>query len=52
MHSRTKHDLRAATPDGDHELAADSELSILRDVFRMLPNGVTVQDEQGRFMVV
>jgi c-di-GMP phosphodiesterase Gmr len=30
----------------------DSELDILRDVFRMLPNGVTVQDEQGRFLLM
>ena len=52
MHSRTEHDLRAAAPDGDNELAADTELSILRDVFRMLPGGVTVQDEQGRFLLV
>ena len=28
-----------------------SELSILRDVLRMLPNGVTVQDEQGRLLL-
>ena len=33
-------------------LAVDTELSILRDVFRMLPAGVTVQDEQGRFLLV
>ena len=31
---------------------AEPELSILRDVFRMLPNGVTVQDEQGGFLLV
>src|SRR4029079_3074764 len=30
----------------------DSELSILRDVFRLLPTGVTVQDEQGAFLLV
>jgi c-di-GMP phosphodiesterase Gmr len=29
-----------------------SELSILRDVLRMLPNGVTVQDEHGRVLLV
>ena len=52
MHSRTQHDPRTAAPDDDKELAADTELSILRDVFRMLPNGVTVQDEQGRFLLV
>jgi cyclic di-GMP phosphodiesterase Gmr len=35
---------------GDDGLSA-SELSILRDVFRMLPNGVTVQDEHGRVLL-
>ena len=30
----------------------DSELSILRDVFRLLPTGVTVQDEHGEFLLV
>ena len=52
MHSRTQYDPRTAAPDHDNELAGDTELSILRDVFRMLPNGVTVQDEQGRFLLV
>jgi diguanylate cyclase (GGDEF)-like protein len=42
MQSRTPHDLDIA----------DTELGILRDVVRMLPNGVTVQDEQGRFLLV
>jgi c-di-GMP phosphodiesterase Gmr len=36
-------------PGDDGESA--SELSILRDVFRMLPNGVTVQDEHGRVLL-
>ena len=35
----------AITPGDDG--ASVSELSILRDVLRMLPNGVTVQDEDG-----
>ena len=52
MASRTKHDLQAAATEDNHELAGDTELSILRDVFRMLPAGVTVQDEQGRFLLV
>jgi diguanylate cyclase (GGDEF)-like protein len=50
MQSRTQNDPRtAATED---ELALDAELAILRDVFRMLPTGVTVQDERGRFLLV
>jgi c-di-GMP phosphodiesterase Gmr len=36
----------------DHEGAFASELSILRDVFRLLPTGVTVQDESGDFLLV
>ena len=30
----------------------ESELSILRDVFRLLPAGVTVQDEHGEFVLM
>jgi cyclic di-GMP phosphodiesterase Gmr len=52
MQSRHLHDLRTAATDGDTGLALDAELSILRDVFRMLPTGVTVQDEHGRFLLV
>ena len=48
MQSRTKYSLQTA----ESELAADTELSILRDVFRMLPSGVTVQDEHGNFLLV
>ena len=50
MQGPIQHELYAAAQDS--ESAADSELSILRDVFRMLPTGVTVQDEQGRFLLV
>jgi diguanylate cyclase (GGDEF)-like protein len=39
----------ATTPGDDGESA--SELSILRDVLRMLPNGVTVLDEDGRVLL-
>jgi c-di-GMP phosphodiesterase Gmr len=39
----------ATTTADDGEPA--SELSILRDVLRMLPNGVTVQDEHGRVLL-
>jgi c-di-GMP phosphodiesterase Gmr len=50
MQSRSTLDLHPATPQG--EFAVESELNILRDVLRMLPAGVTVQDEQGRFLLV
>jgi c-di-GMP phosphodiesterase Gmr len=52
MQSRTEHDVRIAATEGDGEPALVTELKILRDVFRMLPTGVTVQDEQGRFLLV
>jgi cyclic di-GMP phosphodiesterase Gmr len=52
MYSRHQHPLQAATTEPDSEAADDSELRILREVFKMLPNGVTVQDEQGRFLLV
>lgn len=52
MQSRNPHDLLIAATDGENGLAAESELGILRDVFRMLPAGVTVQDEHGRFLLV
>jgi cyclic di-GMP phosphodiesterase Gmr len=52
MHSPTKQDLQAAASMADHEGVSDSELHILRDVFRLLPTGVTVQDERGDFLLV
>src|SRR2546423_8104207 len=52
MQSRGKQDLHNASTERDLEPAVDSELSILRDIFRMLPNGVAVQDEHGRFLLV
>jgi c-di-GMP phosphodiesterase Gmr len=52
MQSRQQYHPQTATIEPDSEIADDSELNILRDVFRMLPSGVTVQDEQGRFLLV
>src|SRR5229473_5458918 len=52
MQNLPKHDLQTAATKADGALAVDAELSILRGVFRMLPAGVTVQDEQGRFLLV
>src|SRR6202162_4704845 len=51
MQSPIRQNLHAAATQ-DSESAVDSELSILRDVFRMLPTGVTVQDEHGCFLLV
>ncbi len=52
MQSRAKHDPQTATTEAGGGFAVDTELSVLWDVFRLLPGGVTVQDEQGRFLLV
>ncbi|MBA2397712.1 MAG: EAL domain-containing protein [Bradyrhizobium sp.] len=52
MHSPYKHDLQAAATEAGNEGAPSPELSILRDVLRLLPTGVTVQDEHGNFLLV
>ena len=52
MQSRYQDEPRTAAPDGEDVRADDNELSILRDVLRMLPAGVTLQDEHGRFLLV
>ncbi|MGH6766537.1 MAG: diguanylate cyclase, partial [Bradyrhizobium sp.] len=44
--------LHAAAIEGEPEIITDAEPGLLTDVFRMLPHGVTVQDEQGRFLLV
>jgi diguanylate cyclase (GGDEF)-like protein len=41
-----------ATLRPDDSLGAGFDADILKDVFRMLPTGVTVQDEDGRFLLV
>src|SRR6476660_2131170 len=52
MHSSKKHDFQAAATQTRNESIFESELSILRDVFRLLPAGVTVQDEHGEFVLM
>jgi diguanylate cyclase (GGDEF)-like protein len=52
MQSRFNLDLQTAATEGAHERAADGELGMLRDIFRLLPSGVTIQDEQGHFLLV
>jgi len=52
MHSPHKHDFQAADTAAGNESADDIELSVLRDVLRLLPTGVTVQDEYGNFLLV
>src|SRR5580698_10016056 len=52
MQSRHHFDLQATAVEGADSRAAGDELGILRDVFKLLPGGVTVQDEEGRFLLV
>src|ERR1700712_5577328 len=51
MHSPHKHDFQPAETQAGNE-GNDTELSILREVLRLLPTGVTVQDEHGNFLLV
>ncbi len=51
MHSPHKYDLQPAETEAGNE-GNDTELSILREVLRLLPTGVTVQDEHGNFLLV
>jgi cyclic di-GMP phosphodiesterase Gmr len=52
MHSSNKHDFQTAATQASDESKFESELSILRDVFRLIPAGVTVQDEHGEFVLM
>lgn len=52
MQSPIQHDFQMATAVATNESKLHSELRILRDVVRLLPAGVTVQDEQGNFLVI
>jgi diguanylate cyclase (GGDEF)-like protein len=52
MQSRFNLNPQTAATEGTHERAADGELDMLRDIFRLLPSGVTIQDEQGHFLLV
>ena len=40
------------TPQNEAATASERELELLRDVLRMLPVGVTVQDEEGHFLLI
>jgi len=52
MQGLTSSHLRAVEPEDEPAPGGDVELNILRDVVRMLPAGVTVQDEHGHFLLV
>ncbi len=52
MQSRATYDVQDPAPNGDGAAASDAELGFLKDVLNVLPTGVTVQDEHGRFLLV
>ncbi len=52
MSSRDSHDPQAAAQDGAPNPFSHYELSILNDIIRLLPTGITVQDEQGRLLLM
>jgi cyclic di-GMP phosphodiesterase Gmr len=52
MQSHAGQQLRITATDADVPRAPETELALLRDVLKMLPAGVTVQDEHGHFLLV
>jgi cyclic di-GMP phosphodiesterase Gmr len=52
MQNPPSHQIPPATSPDAGEFAVESELGLLRDIFRLLPTGVTVQDEDGRFLLI
>jgi len=52
MQSRPTFNLKVTAPHGERERAVETELNLLRDVLRMLPAAVTIQDEDGDFLLV
>jgi c-di-GMP phosphodiesterase Gmr len=52
MKSRHQFDPSVAVADSAYDSTTDGELGILRDIFRLLPSGVTLQDERGDFLLV
>ena len=51
MHSFTKDDFQAGAAATGQDDISGNELRILRDLLQLLPAGVTVQDEQGQFIL-
>jgi cyclic di-GMP phosphodiesterase Gmr len=52
MQNPPSHQIPSATTPAAGEFAAEDELGLLRDILRLLPTGVTVQDEDGRFLLI
>src|ERR1700758_3320976 len=52
MRMSAVHELTTVNKAADDPDAVAAELTLLRDVLKLLPAGVTVQDEHGRFLLV
>ncbi|MGA7803204.1 putative bifunctional diguanylate cyclase/phosphodiesterase [Bradyrhizobium sp.] len=52
MHSHAGRQPQITATNADDRCAAEAELNLLRDVLKLLPAGVTVQDETGHFLLV
>jgi cyclic di-GMP phosphodiesterase Gmr len=52
MQRHAVHEPQTAPTEADALSASGTELGLLREVLRLLPAGVTVQDEHGRFLIV
>jgi len=52
MQHHADYDSPAAPPEAEDHRLSDAELGLLRDVMRLLPAGVTVQDEHGRLLII
>jgi len=52
MQRSARHELRVDADETDDRRMADQELSFFKDVLKLLPAAVTVQDEHGRLLLV
>jgi c-di-GMP phosphodiesterase Gmr len=52
MQNATSRQFPSPTSPDSGEFAAEDDLALLRDVLQQLPTGVTVQDEEGRFILI
>ena len=52
MQNAASRQFPSATSSDASEFTAEDDLGLLRDILRLLPTGITVQDEQGRFLLI
>src|SRR5690349_22794229 len=52
MHHPAAHSLEPDLPNADGFAAPEAEHRLLQEIVKLLPAGITVQDAQGRFLIV